>query len=243
MRIRIGEVLKTLRRFVLVAPSPALRYGLAGIAALAAVGARSALDPVLGPYSQFPLGSLAVIVAARFGGRGPGLATTVLSAFGILLFVIEPSDSLLFPSREATAGLALFVAVGALVSLLVGQLRESLLSTARAEEDLRRASEQRELALAAAKLGAWDYRFERGEMFLDERCRNILGVTADLRFDDAVDRIHGEDVTAAPYRLDVARISGVRFDLLTQARDVIVDRTVEQVGIAALGQVEKLVAR
>ena len=73
VRTRISEALKSVRRFVLVALSPALSYGLAGIAALAAVGARSALDPVLGPYSQFPLGSLAVIVAARFGGRGPGL--------------------------------------------------------------------------------------------------------------------------------------------------------------------------
>ncbi|HWJ19031.1 MAG TPA: ATP-binding protein [Geobacterales bacterium] len=214
MKNRIGEVLKTLRRFVLVAPSPALRYGLAGIAALAAVGARSALDPVLGPYSQFPLGSLAVIVAARFGGRGPGLATTALSAFGILRFVIEPSDSLVVPNREASAGLALFVVVGTLLSLLVGQLRESLLSTARAEGDLRRASEQRELALAAAKLGAWDYRFERGEMFLDERCRNILGVTADLCFDDAVARIHGEERAAVIEAMEraLAGVNGGAFE-------------------------------
>ena len=79
MRMPISETLKTPRRIALVAPSPALRYGVAGIAALTAVGIRSALDPVLGPYSQFPLGSLAVIVAARFGGRGPGLAATAFT--------------------------------------------------------------------------------------------------------------------------------------------------------------------
>ena len=178
------------------APSPALKYGVAGIAALAAVGIRSALDPVLGPYSQFPLGSLAVIVAARFGGRGPGLAATALSAFGILLFVIKPSDSLVFPNREATAGLVLFVVVGAFVSLLVGRFRESLLSTARAEAELRKASEQRGLALEAAKLGAWEFRFESGDMSLDERCRSIFGVTTDIRYDDAIARIHADDRAA-----------------------------------------------
>src|ERR1035437_10315428 len=202
MRIRIGEVVKTLRRFVLVAPSPALRYGVAGIAALAAVGIRSALDPVLGPYSQFPLGSLAVIVAARFGGLGPGLAATALSAFGILLFVIEPSGSLACPNHESTAGLVPFVVVGTFVSLLVGRLRESLLSTARAEANLRKASEQRGLALDAANLGAWDYRFESGDMFLDERCRTILGVTTDLRYDDAIARIHADDRAAVVEAVD-----------------------------------------
>ena len=196
MRMPISEALKRLRRIALVAPSPALRYGVAGIAALAAVGVRSALDPVLGQYSQFPLGSLAVIVASRFGARGPGLAATALSAFGILIFVIEPSTSLVFPNREATAGLILFVVVGALVSLLVGRLRESLLSTARAEADLRKASEQRGLALEAANLGAWDYRFESGDMFLDERCRTILGVTTDLRYDDVIARVHADDRAA-----------------------------------------------
>jgi PAS domain S-box-containing protein len=196
MRIRISELLKMRRGFLLGAAPPALRYSVAGIAALTAVGVRAALGPVLGLYSQFPLGSLSVIVAAWFGGRGPGLAATTLSAFGILFFVIEPPGSLIFPNREAAAGLALFVVVGAFVSLLVGQLREALLSTARAKADLRKASEQRGLALEAANLGAWDYRFESGGMFLDERCRSILGVTTDPCYDDAVARIHTDDRAA-----------------------------------------------
>jgi hypothetical protein len=47
LRIPIGEVLKTLRG-ILVAPSPALRYGVAGIAALTAVGVRADLADKLG---------------------------------------------------------------------------------------------------------------------------------------------------------------------------------------------------
>ena len=93
-------------------------------------------------------------------------------------------------------GLALFVVVGAIVSLLVGRLRESLLSTARAEAGLRKASEQRRLALEAAELGAWDYRFESADMSLDERCRSRFGVTTDMRYDDAIARIHPDDRAA-----------------------------------------------
>ena len=45
------------------------------------------------------------------------------------------------------------------------------------EEALRHASEQRGLALEAAKLGAWDYRFDTGDVFWDERCRNMFGIS------------------------------------------------------------------
>jgi PAS domain S-box-containing protein len=68
----------------------------------------------------------------------------------------------------------------------------------RAEEALRRASEQRRLAMEAAELGAWDYRFESGEVFWDEACRNMFGVPAGSRisFDEVISRIHPEDAPA-----------------------------------------------
>src|SRR5271157_1744501 len=68
----------------------------------------------------------------------------------------------------------------------------------RAEEALRRASEQRRLALESAELGAWDYRFETGEVFWDERCRDMFGVPAgeQIDYDAAIARIHPEDRTA-----------------------------------------------
>src|ERR1017187_4813999 len=69
-------------------------------------------------------------------------------------------------------------------------------------------------AQPSSKLGAWDYRFERGEMFLDERCRNILGVTADLCFDDAVARIHGEERAAVIEAMEraLAGVNGGAFE-------------------------------
>ncbi len=45
-----------------------------------------------------------------------------------------------------------------------------------ASAELRSAAEQRRLALEAADLGAWDYHFQTGEVFWDERCREMWGI-------------------------------------------------------------------
>jgi PAS domain S-box-containing protein len=67
----------------------------------------------------------------------------------------------------------------------------------KAEDVLRQASEQRRLALEAAGLGAWDYRFEAGEVFWDDACCHMFGVPAGTITDDeAISRIHSEDRAA-----------------------------------------------
>src|SRR5271163_3633495 len=55
-------------------------------------------------------------------------------------------------------------------------------------------------------------------------------------------RIHCEHVSATPYRLNVARIFGIRFDFFAQPADVVVDAAVKEVGVASFGQVEQLIA-
>ena len=67
-----------------------------------------------------------------------------------------------------------------------------------AEDALHRAYEQRRLTLEAAEMGAWDYRFETGEVYWDQRCRQMWGV-ADcdrIAYDAALDLIHPEDLPA-----------------------------------------------
>ncbi len=63
----------------------------------------------------------------------------------------------------------------------------------RAEEALQQASEQRRLALEAAGLGAWDYRFATGEVFWDERARTMFGLSGDTTYEEAMGRIHSDD--------------------------------------------------
>ena len=64
-----------------------------------------------------------------------------------------------------------------------------------ASADLRRAAEQRRLALEAADLGAWDYHFQTGEVFWDERCREMWGIpqAEQIDYSGAIDAIHPED--------------------------------------------------
>jgi len=194
MSARVRQVGREQRRLSLDL-SAGFKYGVAAVAVSIACSVRFLLDPVLGrraPYLPF---ALAVIVAARFGGRKPAFAATALSALGILYFFLEPLHSLAVANPADGVGLALFVVVGALISLLVGHLRESLLSAARAEDAVRRLSEQRGLALEAAKLGAWDYHFDTGDVFWDERCRNMFGIPtgSQIDYDAAIARIHADD--------------------------------------------------
>jgi PAS domain S-box-containing protein len=67
-----------------------------------------------------------------------------------------------------------------------------------AEAALRTASEQRRLALDAAGMGAWDYRFDTGEVFWDERCRNQWGIAQGDQIDyaAAIAAIHPDDRVA-----------------------------------------------
>ena len=64
-----------------------------------------------------------------------------------------------------------------------------------AEEALQRASEQRRLALEAGGLGAWDYDFEKGEVFWDKRCRNMFGIAENefIDYEGALACIHADD--------------------------------------------------
>jgi len=145
MSVQSGKVVRRHGACV-VAPSPGLRYGVAGLATLAALGVRSALDPLIGVQSPYLPFTIAVIGVARFGGRGPGFAATALSAFGVVFFSLGPRYSAGIASPKGAVGLALFACVGSAISLLIGHLRESLDTAARAEEALRRKGQLIELS-------------------------------------------------------------------------------------------------
>lgn len=122
-------------------PPPLFRYSIAAVTVWAAVGLRSALDPVLGrnaPYLPF---ALAIMLAGRFGGRGPALMATAISTVSTWWLFLEPRYSFATSDRAADAGLTLFVIVGTLISLSLGRLRETLIASARAEAALRRQAQ------------------------------------------------------------------------------------------------------
>ena len=89
------------------------------------------------PYLQF---FPAILVASWFGGFGPGVFATALSAFAALQFFLPP-DGLAIESTGDVVSLALFTTIGVAIASLNGRLRdahreareEAALATARAE--------------------------------------------------------------------------------------------------------------
>jgi K+-sensing histidine kinase KdpD len=127
---KVGKFLRDLQQSALH-PGPVLRYGIAAVCVLGATSMRLVLNPILGlqaPYLPF---ALAIMAAALFGGRGPGLAATALSALSAAWFFLPPAYFAI-ADPAARWGLLLAVLTGTLISLLIGSLRESFLSRAKA---------------------------------------------------------------------------------------------------------------
>jgi PAS domain S-box-containing protein len=137
MSTRIRDLLRKVRSPALN-PGPVSRYGVAAITVPVALSVRLLLFPLFREHSPYLPFTLAVMVAALFGGRGPGIAATALSALGAAWFFLAPIHSFAVANPAARADLALFVLVGCLISLLAGHSRESHLSTARAADALGR---------------------------------------------------------------------------------------------------------
>jgi PAS domain S-box-containing protein len=74
----------------------------------------------------------------------------------------------------------------------------NILEALRLQAEAREAGQHRRLALEAAELGAWNYHFESGNVYWDERCRNMWGIPKgdEIDYAAAIDRIHPEDRTA-----------------------------------------------
>jgi signal transduction histidine kinase len=91
--------------------TPILRYGAAVLAFVAALLITQVLWPLVDPAAT-PLFFAAVMVAAFYGGLGPGLLATVLSTWAIDFFFIPPFNTLeLTVANLVRAGVFMLVAV------------------------------------------------------------------------------------------------------------------------------------
>src|SRR5258706_2125879 len=126
-------------------------YGVAVAAALVCLLLRWPLWPVLGdavPHmSFFP----AVMIAAYYGGLGPGILATVLSAIAANYFLTHQFRHFHITSANDIAALILFLATGAIISVLSESLHRTqrrMLENERrrSQEALRRSEGRLELA-------------------------------------------------------------------------------------------------
>lgn len=111
--------------------SPLLRYGFVIATVALATLLTKLLEPIIAP-SIFSLFLAAVLMAAWYGGLGPGLLATVLSSVALEYFFIIPSVHAWSIGAGHFLRLGVFGLVAIVVSVLTGGLQ-------RAEEELRQA--------------------------------------------------------------------------------------------------------
>src|ERR671915_1329492 len=135
----------------------ALRYGVAVLAAGTALGIKLLLDPLTVQDTPFLLVFGAIIVSAWYGGLGPGLLATAVSALATDYFFLYPRGTITGFSVEGIDVLA-FTLEGALVSVLTSSLRSardraqrSTLQARSHQESLRESEERFRLMVEGVK--------------------------------------------------------------------------------------------
>src|SRR5215204_1676866 len=190
-----------------------LRYSVAVLAVGAALGIKLLLDPLTVQDTPFLLVFGAIIVSAWYGGLGPGLLATFISAIATDYFFLYPRGILTGFSVEGIDVLA-FVLEGVLVSVLTSSLRsardqarQSTLEARSHEESLRESEERVRLMVEGVKdyaifmldpggcVTTWNEGAERIEGYGEEE---ILGrhFSSFYAVED-VERGHPEDVLRA----------------------------------------------
>lgn len=139
----------------------AWRYGLAVGTVLAAFALRLGLEAWVGSglptfVTFYPM----VMVAALFGGVGPGLAATATAALLAAAFVLPPLGSLAVARPVDRLGLTIFIGMGLFMSLVAHYYRRHREKAAAYEELENRVRERTsELRAAGAAIAAERQRF------------------------------------------------------------------------------------
>jgi signal transduction histidine kinase len=123
-------------------------YLVAGVAVLAALGLRFLLNPLLGQQGPYLILSLAVVVAAFYGGFGPALFATVLSTSIGTYFFIGSGSWLVFFEPQNIGRTVLFLIIGLSIAVIGGRLRTSRHDLAESVRQLRASNRAKDNAMA-----------------------------------------------------------------------------------------------
>jgi signal transduction histidine kinase len=157
-----------------------IRYGLATLAAMAALLLRELLSPFLGTDNPYHTVWAAVVFAAWYCGVGPAVVTTVLGGLGVWYWFLLPTHSFhLQDPKTEISGMVGFLFFSGLIIVLGEANRRSLEKSRRAEEELQKAHDEleqkvkeRTAALEAANAGLGELS-SRLQQIRDEERRQI----------------------------------------------------------------------
>jgi PAS domain S-box-containing protein len=117
-------------------------YAVAGAVVLAAVVIRFVINPWLGPTVPYLQFFPAILIASWYGGFGPGVLATALSALAAHMWFLPPLGLFKTPALVDLYSLALFALIGMGIAYLSGAIK-------RAEVSQRNAADQWRTTLAS----------------------------------------------------------------------------------------------
>ena len=178
------------------------RYGVAILSVAIAAVVRWFLQSQFGDRAPFTTFYIAVMVAAFYGGLGPGLLATVLSTLMGSYFWLLPAGSV-HPSRSANwLALVMFVPTLVVITVLTEALHKA---RRRAAADARRVIEQEQryrTIVENASEGIWIIDAEARTTFVNPCLCEMFGYPADEMFGRTpFEFIFDEDQQAARERL------------------------------------------
>jgi signal transduction histidine kinase len=158
----------------------AVRYGLAILAAMAALLIRELLSPFLGSDNPYHTVWAAVVFSAWYCGVGPAILTTLFGGVGVWYWFLPPVRTFrLQDPRTQISGMVGFLFFSGLIIVLGEANRRSLNRSQRAEDELKKAHDELErkvqertadLKSANANLGELSSRLQQ---IRDEERRQI----------------------------------------------------------------------
>jgi two-component system, sensor histidine kinase and response regulator len=193
-------------REIIMHEYPRTRLAAYGVALLAPVvtllSVRWPLRSVLGDRVLYMPFFPAVLIAAYFGGIGPGLLATSLSALVATYFLVEPLYSLEITSVPDAIALTLFVLVGAVISGLSESLHRArrrivAIERRRAEEALRESEARFRVAFENAAVGISHTAIDGRRLRVNQKLCDLLGYTREELLEQTwMDTTHPEDRAA-----------------------------------------------
>jgi PAS domain S-box-containing protein len=208
-------------------PSTISRYAIAVLSIVVALAASKAAVAFLHIEPFVSLFLCAIMVAAWFGGFGPGLLATAVAFFAFVYYLVPPTDSFIVNPKEVPR-LALFLAVAFFVTWLSASQRTAARSLQRSRDELLAALEDQrqiearllhsEMYLAEAQrlsqTGSFGWSIATGELIWSEETFRIFQCDRTIKpsLDLLVQRVHPDDRDFVRQAIDLASREGKDFD-------------------------------
>jgi len=118
-------------------PRPAIAYGMAAACVAATLLLRWLFTPLLGPTVPYLSFFPAILIAAWFGGFGPGLLAAGLSSAAVHIWFLPPIGLLKMPAPYDLRSLISFTIIGAGIAYLSGAMKKAESAERRAASEWR----------------------------------------------------------------------------------------------------------